>query len=918
MPRLRARSRRGCFPLLQRGLAAVLRRNVPVPDASPEAESGGAGRPGALAGRVRRAAALVFCASLAAPLLGAGGSAEAQNTTDTTPPTLTSADVEETNGLSIYLEFSEDLQLSNPPPASAFTLTVDGSAVTGFSVAWQGSLLPQNAIWLVLPTAIRQGQVVVVTYEDPTAGDDANAIQDTAGNDAATFTTGMDGVPAVTNNSTVTNTPATGAPTITGTAQVGQTLTAGTTAIMDDDGLTSVSYTYQWIRTAAGVDTNISGATASTYTLVAADQGTTVKVRVSFTDDASKAETRTSAATAAVSAAPNTPATGAPTITGTAQVGQTLTAGTTAIVDADGLTSVSYTYQWIRVATDNTETNISSATASTYTLVAADQGTTVKVTVSFTDDANNPETRTSAATATVSAAANTAATGAPTITGTAQVGQTLTAGTTAIMDADGLTSVSYTYQWIRVATDNTETNISGATASTHTLVAADQGTTIKVTVSFTDDASNPETRTSAATAAVSAAANTAATGAPTITGTAQVGQTLTAGTTAIMDADGLTSVSYTYQWIRVATDNTETNISSATASTYTLVAADQGTTVKVTVSFTDDANNPETLTSAATAAVSAAANTPATGAPTITGTATVGQTLTAGTTAIMDADGLTAVQAIGLYKFQWIRVATDSSETNIASATVTYTLVAADQGTTIKVTVSFTDDANNPETLTSAATAAVSAAPNTLATGAPTITGTAQVGQTLTAGTTAIMDADGLTSVSYTYQWIRVATDNTETNISSAMASTYTLVAADQGTTIKVTVSFTDDASNPETRTSAATAAVAAEVTGTPEPEPFEVEIVGVPEVAVTGESYELTVQSDEDSLVYAWRVDGGAIEPDDVQMVVWTAPETAGVAWIHVDVTREDGAKAGQSGAGPSRCSGNCSWRWVWRAQGR
>ena len=303
MPRLRARSRRGCFPLLQRGLAAVLRRNVPVPDASPEAESGGAGRPGALAGRVRRAAALVFCASLAAPLLGAGGSAEAQNTPDTTPPTLTSADVEETNGLSIYLEFSEDLQLSNPPPASAFTLTVDGSAVTGFSVAWQGSLLPQNAIWLVLPTAIRQGQVVVVTYEDPTAGDDANAIQDTAGNDAATFTTGMDGVPAVTNNSTVTNTPATGAPTITGTATVGQTLTAGTTAIMDADGLTSVSYTYQWIRVATdNTETNISGATASTYTLVAADQGTTIKVTVSFTDDASNAETLTSAATAAVAA----------------------------------------------------------------------------------------------------------------------------------------------------------------------------------------------------------------------------------------------------------------------------------------------------------------------------------------------------------------------------------------------------------------------------------------------------------------------------------------------------------------------------------------------------------------------------------------------------------------------------------------
>ena len=260
-------------------------------------------------------------------------------------------------------------------------------------------------------------------------------------------------------------------------------------------------------------------------------------------------------------AATNTAAMGAPTITGTAQVGQTLTAATTGITDADGLTSPTYTYQWIRV--DGTEADIAAANSSTYILVDADLGTTIKVKVSFTDAANNPETLTSAATATVSAAANTLATGAPTITGTAQVGQTLTAGTTAIMDADGLTSVSYTYQWIGVATDNTETNISSATVSTYTLVAADQGTTVKVTVSFTDDANNPETLTSAATATVSAAANTLATGAPTITGTAQVGQTLTAGTTAIMDADGLTSVSYTYQWIRVATDNTETNISSS-------------------------------------------------------------------------------------------------------------------------------------------------------------------------------------------------------------------------------------------------------------------------------------------------------------------------------------------------------------------
>ena len=411
------------------------------------------------------------------------------------------------------------------------------------------------------------------------------------------------------------NTPATGAPTITGTARVGETLTAATTGIMDADGLTSPSYTYQWIRVETdSTETDISGATSSTYTVVTFDEGTTIKVKVTFTDDASNAETRTSAATATVAAA-NTPATGAPTITGTARVDEALTAVTTGIMDADGLTSPSYAYQWIRVETDSTETDISGATSSTYTVVTFDEGTTIKVRVSFTDDASHTETRTSAATATV-AAANSPATGAPTITGTARVGETLTAVTTGIMDADGLTSPSYTYQWIRVDS-GTDADISGATSSTYTLVAADEGTTIKVKVSFTDDDGDAETRTSAATATV-AAANSPATGAPTITGTAQVGQTLTAVTTGIMDADGLTSPSYTYQWIRVIS-SVDADISGATSSTYTLVASDEGTTIKVRVSFTDDASHTETRTSAATATV-AAATTPTISAVAVTST----------------------------------------------------------------------------------------------------------------------------------------------------------------------------------------------------------------------------------------------------------------------------------------------------------
>ena len=107
--------------------------------------------------------------------------------------------------------------------------------------------------------------------------------------------------------------------------------------------------------------------------------------------------------------------------------------------------------------------------------------------------------------------------------------------------------------------------------------------------------------------AVGGGTNTAPMGAPTITGTAQVGETLTAVTTGITDADGLTSPTYTYQWIRV--DGAEADISGANSNTYTLDAADLGKTIKVKVSFTDDASNTETLTSAATATVTAATTT---------------------------------------------------------------------------------------------------------------------------------------------------------------------------------------------------------------------------------------------------------------------------------------------------------------------
>ena len=96
------------------------------------------------------------------------------------------------------------------------------------------------------------------------------------------------------------NTPATGAPTIGGTPRVGDELSASTSDISDADGMDDAGFAYQWIRG----DRDISGATGSTYTAVAADEGERLKVRVSFTDDAGNAESLTSAATDAVAARP--------------------------------------------------------------------------------------------------------------------------------------------------------------------------------------------------------------------------------------------------------------------------------------------------------------------------------------------------------------------------------------------------------------------------------------------------------------------------------------------------------------------------------------------------------------------------------------------------------------------------------------
>ena len=92
------------------------------------------------------------------------------------------------------------------------------------------------------------------------------------------------------------NSPATGGPGITGTVQAGETLTATTDGIEDEDGLTGAVFAYQWVRSGA----DIEGAASSTYTMTGDDEGKPIQVRVTFTDDAGNAESLTSYAVLSV------------------------------------------------------------------------------------------------------------------------------------------------------------------------------------------------------------------------------------------------------------------------------------------------------------------------------------------------------------------------------------------------------------------------------------------------------------------------------------------------------------------------------------------------------------------------------------------------------------------------------------------
>ena len=409
---------------------------------------------------------------------------------------------------------------------------------------------------------------------------------------------------------------------------MGETLAADTSGISDADGLGDAVFSYQWSRNDESADADIASATDSTYTLVDTDAGKTIKVRVGFTDDRSNPESLTSTATAPVDPAADDTEPPGPIWSATLTVGRAgenygyqsflnPQAGSL-IPDSFVLDDVTYTVGSIQTEKDY------------FTVFGVDRELPVGFTLEL-DGAQFESSDASLGSHTYGHVYTWPGRGMDWDVGeevTALVAASPTLTLVVLVDPDLAPSnlkargsgEKVTLTWDDPAKD--AGSVTGyqilrgqGDRELETLVADTQSTGTDYTDS---DVSGNLTEyryqvkalrsgeasqgSNVAEVLVALAAQGDATGVPTISGTAHVGMTLTADASAIDDPDGTTGATFTYQWVR--SDGTDdTDISGATDSTYTLVAADVGKTIKVKVSFTDDNDNDETLTSEATAEV---------------------------------------------------------------------------------------------------------------------------------------------------------------------------------------------------------------------------------------------------------------------------------------------------------------------------
>jgi len=341
-------------------------------------------------------------------------------------------------------------------------------------------------------------------------------------------------------------------------------------------------------------------------------------------------------------------------------------------------------------------------------------------------------------------------TGTVSISGIAEVGQTLIA--TTALGGSGMIF----YQWKRGSTDI------GTNSNTYTVQFVDIGSTISVIVArsgYIGSVTSPPT----------AIVPPVLTGTVNITGTKEVGQTLTANTDSLVGSGDIS-----YHWKRGTIDiGTNSN-------TYIIQSADVGSSITVTVTCLGYSGS---ITSSPITGIGLP---PLTGTVSINGTAEIGQILTANTDLL---DGS------GTIFYQW-----KNETTNIGTNSDTYTVQSTDAGFTITVTVT---RSSNSGSITSTPTVTV---PFPVLAGTLTITGSTCVDQILTVNTN---DLNG--TGDYLYIWKRGdMMEAVNTTITSANNQTYTLTQADVGKYIAVTVS---NSRNPGSITSTVVGPIAPEMT---------------------------------------------------------------------------------------------------------
>ena len=251
------------------------------------------------------------------------------------------------------------------------------------------------------------------------------------------------------------------------------------------------------------------------------------------------------------------------------------------------------------------------------------------------------------------------------------------------------------------------------------LAAADLGQTIRVVETATKTAYNDATSTSTQTGVV-ATGDFTNTSPVSITGTVKVGETLARSAASWTPGPD----SRAYQWRRC--DNAGANcadLAGETGTSYTLVAADLGQTIRVVETASKTAYNDATSTSAQTVVV-APGDLTNTSPVSITGTPTVGASLTRVGRGLEPRPRLARLPVAPLRRG-------GGNCADIAGATGTsYVLVGADFGQTIRVVETASKTAYNDATSTSVQTAVV--APGTITnTGVPTVSGTPTVTLTL-------------------------------------------------------------------------------------------------------------------------------------------------------------------------------------------